>query len=122
MAEALPVSLVSEVLFREHPARLLQYLVGKGSAVRYSEARKEVDLRPQEFQRALEVLENHGLVEEKAVPKQQRPANDQRAIVLLEATLLGRIAKSFEEHLPDAWTAALEANDVPPTSMPWVPA
>ena len=95
------------------PRALLEALAQADGGVRYSEARKRLEVQglvkhPQEFQRALDQLMNAGLVQGHTIPKKKRPANDGRPVVILEASLIGKILWRYETLKGDALAQAAE--------------
>jgi len=94
------------------PRALLEVLAKADGGVRYSEARKRLEVQglvthPQEFQRALDQLMNGGLVQGHAIPKGHRPANDARPVVMLEISLLGKVLWRYENLKQDALAQAV---------------
>jgi hypothetical protein len=101
------------VLQSARPRALLEALAQSDGGVRYAEARKRLEMQglvkhPQEFQRALDQLMNAGLVQGHALSKKQRPANDARPVVILEASLIGKILWRYEALKQDALAQAAE--------------
>ncbi len=102
-----------KVLHSARPRAILEALAQSDGGVRYSEARKRLEVQglvhhPEEFQRALDQLMNAGLVQGRALPKKQRPANDKRPIVILEASLIGKILWRYESLKEDALAQAAQ--------------
>lgn len=77
---------MKDVFGSERASGLLRLLAEAKHGVRYSEARRDLGLRPQEFQRALDTLESYALVELRTASE-----SSPRNAVFLEATILGKI-------------------------------
>lgn len=95
MTTAIPEPFL-RVLANPHARLLLLLLADQRKPIRYSEARRQLDLRPPEFQRALVLLEDSGLVLTRAPAENPRaPREKRRQVVFLEATHLGRFLGSY---------------------------
>lgn len=88
-----------EILQQEPTRELLVLLGGQPDAIRYSEARRRLGMHPQAFQRALEELEELGLLVLRAPADHPGQARDgRRQVVFLETTRLGRfLARQWAE-------------------------
>lgn len=89
-----PTGWMHDVYGNPHARSLLEVLGHKG-ILRYSEARAAVDLRPPEFQRALEKLERHGLIQYRAPAE----TGTSRQAVYIELSRLGLVAFALETRL-----------------------
>lgn len=109
-APRLPSGWMRDVYGNED-ARGLMDLVGAKGPTRYADARRNMGLRPAEFQRAIEKLERHGLLQVRAPTPAGGPG---RQVVFLELSGLGRIAHDVGKTIDASLGKVLEAQGVPP--------
>lgn len=105
MIVTIPVELVREVLGRDHPRHLLLHLAEAADPVRYSEARRDLGLHPQQFQRALDTLEENGLVGLEAPDDLNADDADRDYYVFLEPTGLGSLVADLWERMNQEFSA-----------------
>lgn len=99
-------------LDNERTRALLGLLADADQGMRYSEARawmadKGIATHPEEFQRALRTLTNAGLVQARTLRKSERAAGQGR-VVMLEASVLGKVLWRYEQLKPEALRQAAE--------------
>lgn len=104
--------LMKDVFGNQKTADLLGLLAGAKAPLRYSDARRELALRPQEFQRALNALEAYALVQLRA-DRKVSPKN----AVFLEATLLGRILAEARAKMDKDVAALAKRHGVPKQAL-----
>src|SRR5687768_5348426 len=95
-----------KALENEGSREILSLLVNSEGGMRYSEVRsnlaeKRIADHPQKFQRALRLLLNAGLVQARTPSKKNRQPGAGR-VVMLEASVLGKILWRYEELKPEA--------------------
>lgn len=98
------------ILLSPLPRALLGALAQARGRVRFTEARRCLQVQglvkgPQEVQRALDQLMDAGLVQACTIPKREGSA-DERPLVLVEASLLGRILWRYDSLMADALAQA----------------
>ncbi|MGQ0535087.1 MAG: hypothetical protein ACT4PT_03340 [Methanobacteriota archaeon] len=94
----IPTPLLRDVFGNEH-ARTLLIMLTKRGQVRYSAARDEMGLHPQEFQRALDRLEAYGLIGFRAPADVNKPHAKREYAVFVEATALGSFCADLWERM-----------------------
>lgn len=97
----LPKGVMKDVFSRRSPDELFHLLADAEEPLQYTEARDALGHHPQEFKRALSALEKWGLVQVRAVPREERP--DDRRRVRLELTALGWAAVRLHARIDQAW-------------------
>lgn len=107
----IPSGLLREVYGRDRVRDLL-LLIKEHEGIRYSEARRALDLHPQQFQRALDRLEKHGLVGLKAPAALNNPEAERDYHVLLELTGLGDFCVDLWESMNEGYDTLLQHRDV----------
>lgn len=107
----IPSGLLREVYGRDRVRDLL-LLIKHHEGIRYSEARRTLDLHPQQFQRALDRLETRGLVGMKAPAALNNPDAKRDYHVVLELTGLGEFCADLWESMNEGYDALLQHRDV----------
>lgn len=97
----LPKGVMKDVFSRRAPDELFHLLADAEDPLQYTEARDALGHHPQEFKRALRALEKWGLVQIRAVPRDERP--DDRRRVRLELTALGWAVVRLHARIDQAW-------------------
>lgn len=113
MAVTIPSYLLRDVFGNEHARTLLLELTGEEEPVRYSEMRRRLDLHPQQFQRALDRLEDHGLVGLSAPDDPDKPHAKRRYRVFLEPTGLGRFCTALWDRMNADFTRLAKEHEIP---------
>ena len=109
----IPNALLRDVFGRQHTRALLLLLAGRSAPVRYSDARQELDLHPQQFQRTLDRLEELGLVGLRAPADLNKPHAKREYYVFLEATALGSFAAALWERINADFTRLARERNIP---------
>lgn len=109
------MGVVRDVFAREHPDALLHLLATADEPLLYTHARDALRLRPEEFKRALGMLERWGLVQLRVVPKAERP--DGRRRVRLELTALGRAASHLHDEMDASWSRIAMEEGLAPEAL-----
>lgn len=85
-----------QVLAHPQERSLLLLLAKQREPIRYSEARRQLEFDPMTFQRALESLEDSGLVLTRApATRPKEPSGKRRNVVFLELSDLGRFLSAY---------------------------
>jgi hypothetical protein len=82
-----PAPLIKNVFGNEHARALLLLLEGSRTPIRYSHAREQLDLQPEEFRRALKALQDFSMVQYRAPRISDAPKN----AVFIELSIMGRL-------------------------------
>lgn len=102
--------IVRHVLSDRHAWGVLEALADRSDEVRYSDLRRSLDMHPETFRQALEVLDRYALV---GRILRGEPNNLGRRPVFLEATAGGRFwAEHWRAHLESLSNEAQEAGIV----------
>lgn len=113
----IPVSLLRDIFGHEHSRELLLLVTDRGSHVRYSEARDELGLHPQQFQRALDRLEEYGLIGLRAPADLNEPDAERNYYVFLESTALGRFAATLWERMNADFSELARERNIPEEAL-----
>lgn len=117
MFVTIPSGLLRDILGRAHPRALLLALAEGEDPVRYSEARRELEMHPQQFQRALDALEDAGLLGLQAPDDLNRHDADRDYYVFLELTSIGRFCVALWERINEDYAALRQAHGIPDEAL-----
>lgn len=106
---------MKDVFTRKGPDELFHLLADAEEPLQYTEARDALGHHPQEFKRALSALEKWGLVQIRAVPRDQRP--DDRRRVRLELTALGWAVVRLHARIDEAWREIAQEEGIDETAL-----
>lgn len=113
----IPPVILREVFGSEHPRALLLFLASREEPIRYSQARDELGLHPQQFQRALDRLEGFGLVGLKAPADLNDPEATRTYYVFLEPTSLGAFCAALWERINEDFSSLAREHDIPEEAL-----
>ncbi len=109
----IPILLLKEVLANDGARELLLLLENHKKPLRYSEARKMLGLHPQQFQRSLERLEDHGLVGIRAPSDLNKPHAGRTYYIFLENTALGSFAAELWQRFNTNYAQLAKEHNLP---------
>lgn len=109
----IPVPVLRDVLGRDHPRNLLLHVAESEDPPRYSAARRNLDLHPQQFQRALDTLEENGLVGLRAPDNLNSDHADRDYHVVLELTAMGALVADLWDRMNTAFSDLAQEHGVP---------
>lgn len=113
----IPAALLREVFGNDDARTLLLHITQLDKPVRYSEARERLGLHPQEFQRALDRLEDYGLVGLRAPADLNKPHAKRDYYVFLEPTVLGSFAASLWERMNANFAQLAKEHNIPEDAL-----
>lgn len=108
----IPARLLRDVFANEHARGLLLLLSEADEPIRYSDARRRLELHPQQFQRALDRLEDLGLLGLKAPADLNKEHAERDYYVFLELTGLGTFAAELWDRIDQGFTSLAREHGV----------
>lgn len=113
----IPARLLKDVFANEHARGLLLLLDQAEEPVRYSDARRSLDLHPQQFQRALDRLEDLGLLGMRAPADLNKGHAERDYYVFLELTGLGEFAADLWDRIDEGFSTLAREHGIPEQAL-----
>lgn len=117
MPVTIPGFLLRDIFGNEHARALLLYLTAEGEPMRYADSRRQLGLHPQQFQRALDRLESHGLVGLRAPDDVDKDHAERSYPVFLEATALGAFCADLWERMNADFSRLAAEREIPEEAL-----
>ena len=113
MTVTIPLSLHRNLFGNESRRSLLLALAREGAPVGYSEVRRRLALHPQQFQRSLDWLEDHGLVGLSAPADLEKSHAERSYRVYLEPTALGLFCAELGDKMNADFSRLADERNLP---------
>lgn len=117
MSVTMPSFLLRDIFGNEHARALLLHLAEQAEPIPYSESRRRLRLHPQQFQRALDQLESHGLVGLTAPDDIDKEHAQRRYRVFLEPTALGTFCADLWERMNADYSQLAAEREIPEEAL-----
>ena len=113
MPVTIPGFLLRDVFGNDYTRALLLQLTAEGEPMRYADSRRRLGLHPQQFQRALDRLESHGLVGLRAPADVTKDHVERSYPVFLEPTALGVFCADLWERMNADFSKLAAEREIP---------